>query len=541
MNIKKIVISVLCVIALFIPTYLAIASYVSTKDAPVSAQNVDRMEIADPNGEVFRLAASENGNDMVSLFHEMGETAVKREELPAQLLGQPFYKVTYFTGSKAVDYKYYFSADAQNCYFVDDLGSVYQIENSQAAKFVSTPYAVALYAESAAPILLNTNGQAIVPSSMEWNYRAANGSFISRGNLPTENNQLTYTMDGGIALNFSVQPDALGVKVYDGGTLIYDGSYDNISTIDVSESKTLSLVLDAHWYEDSSRGYYGQAAYQFKANVVAPAEFYLGRSEIEPGDFVVLTGINVADISKITFSSEPAINYTPTFFADGKYVHALIPISYELEDSKSYTFTIGYGITSQSINLTIKDKTFGKHSYDISATMVNAHRTPATIAAFDAAVKDVYSIADPTAYWSGKFLDYTEAKVMGGILVTGFGRYRTIKATGETYRMTGVDFYTYGSVDVPAVNNGRVVYVGNTDLTGKLVVIEHGYGLKSWYSHLNEISVSVGDTVTTSQSIGKTGSTGFIAATGVNMGMTVFNVPVSPYPLWDNGVEMYFD
>ena len=107
--------------------------------------------------------------------------------------------------------------------------------------------------------------------------------------------------------------------------------------------------------------------------------------------------------------------------------------------------------------------------------------------------------------------------------------------------MPGVDFYTYGSVDVPAVNNGRVVYVGNTDLTGKLIVIEHGYGLKSWYSHLNEISVSVGDTVTTGQSIGKTGSTGFIAATGVNMGMTVYNVPVCPYPLWDNGVEMYFN
>lgn len=540
MNIKKIVISVLCVIALFIPTYLAIASYVSTKDAPVSAKNVDRIEIADPNGEVFRLAASENGNDMVSLFHDMSESAVKRDELPAQLVGQPFYKVTYFTGTKTVDYKYYFSADAHTCYFVDDLGGVYQIDNSQAEKFVSTPYAAALYAEASAPTLLNTNGQAIVPSSMEWNYRAANGTFLSRSNLPTESEQLTYTMDGGIALNFSVQPDALGVKVYDGGTLIYDGSYDNISTIDVSESKTLSLVLDAHWYEDSARDYYGQASYQFKANVVAPAEFYLGRSEIEPGDFVVLTGINVADISKITFTAEPSINYTPTFFADGKYVHALIPISYDLEN-KSYTFTIGYGITSQSINLTIKDKTFGTHSYDISATMVKAHRTTATIAAFEAAVKDVYTIADPTAYWSGKFLDYSEAKVMGGILVTGFGRYRTIKATGETYRMTGVDFYTYGSVDVPAVNNGRVVYVGTTDLTGKLIVIEHGYGLKSWYSHLNEISVSVGDTVTTGQSIGKTGSTGFIAATGVNMGMTVYNVPVCPYPLWDNGVEMYFD
>ena len=52
--------------------------------------------------------------------------------------------------------------------------------------------------------------------------------YLGRDNLPTESNQdMVYTMDGGIALNFSVQPDALGIKVYDGGTLIYDGSYEN--------------------------------------------------------------------------------------------------------------------------------------------------------------------------------------------------------------------------------------------------------------------------------------------------------------------------
>ncbi|MBQ2766562.1 MAG: M23 family metallopeptidase [Clostridia bacterium] len=540
MNIKKIIISVLCVIALFIPTYLAIANYAMTKDDPVSAQRVDRMEIADPQGEIFKFAASDGGNDIVALFDEMSNTAVKRDELPAQLVGHPFYKVTYYTGKKSVDYKYYFSADAHNCYFVDDMGSVYQIEQAQAQKFVSTPYALALYNTSSVPSLVSTDGQTIAPNTVSWSYRAANGSFIERNNLTTETETLTYSMEGGIDLNFSVAPDALNVKVYDGGTLIYEGSYANISTIDLSESKTLSLHLDANWYEDSTRDYYGHATYQFKADIVAPAEFYLGRSEIEPGDFVVLTGINVADISKITFSAEPSINYTPKFFADGKYVHALIPISYELEH-KAYTFTIGYGITSQTINLSIADKTFGTHNYEISTTLVNAHRTPATIAAFENTMRDVYAVADSTHYWSGVFLDYRVNDVMGGILVTGFGRYRTIKATGETYRMTGVDFYTYGSVDVPAVNNGRVIYVGMTDLTGKTIVIEHGYGLKSWYSHLGETSVNVGDTVTTGQVIGKTGSTGFFSATGVNMGLTVYDVPVSPYPLWDFGVEMYFE
>ena len=103
--VKKLVISILCVLALFIPTYLAIGSYLITKDAPVDAKKVDRLDIADPEGQTFRIAAAEEGNDMVSLFNEMNERATKRDELPAQLVGEPFYKVTYHTGNKSVDFK----------------------------------------------------------------------------------------------------------------------------------------------------------------------------------------------------------------------------------------------------------------------------------------------------------------------------------------------------------------------------------------------------------------------------------------------------
>ena len=538
MNVKKLIISILCVVALFIPTYLAIGSYALNKDAPVSSKSVDRMEIADPNGDVFKLAASEAGNDIVSLFSEINKDAVKRDELPAQLVGTPFYKVTYITGKKSVDYKYYFSADAQNCYYVDDMGAVYQIRSEQAAKFVSTPYAMALYADSTVPALTTMSGEAISPASIAWNYRAADGKFIARSGLETVSDVRAYAMDGGISFAFSIVPDALAVKVYDGGTLIYDGSYDQIGTIDVSESKTLSFELDANWYEDNARGYYGQASYAFKADVVAPAEFYLGRSEVEPGDFVVLSGINVADISKISFSSEPAINYTPVFYADGKYVHALIPISYDLEYSPAYTFTVSYGITKQTINLSVKEKTFGTHSYDISATLVNAHRNQASLDEFNKLAAELCKTGDATRYFEGKFIDYEDLKWS---IITGIGRYRTINATGEVYRHQGVDFYTHTGVDVGAINNGRVIYTGTTSLTGKLVVIEHGYGLKTWYAHLSEVSVNVVDTVTTGQAIGKTGTTGFAMYSGVHLGMTVGNVPVSPYKTWESGVEIYFE
>jgi murein DD-endopeptidase MepM/ murein hydrolase activator NlpD len=86
------------------------------------------------------------------------------------------------------------------------------------------------------------------------------------------------------------------------------------------------------------------------------------------------------------------------------------------------------------------------------------------------------------------------------------------------------------------MESGVVSYVGTSDVLGKFVVIDHGYGLKTWYAHLSEISVKAGDNVTKAQSIGKTGNTGFTVENRIHISFTVGNVAVSPYPLWDEGV-----
>ena len=77
---------------------------------------------------------------------------------------------------------------------------------------------------------------------------------------------------------------------------------------------------------------------------LSPAEFaYLlrcdGQTEIEPGDFVVITAKNVDDPAAITFASEPDIGFTPTFFTDGDYVRALVPIDCAYTE-KSVKFNI---------------------------------------------------------------------------------------------------------------------------------------------------------------------------------------------------------
>ena len=47
-----------------------------------------------------------------------------------------------------------------------------------------------------------------------------------------------------------------------------------------------------------------------------------------------------------------------------------------------------------------------------------------------------------------------------------------------------------------------------------------------------------GDSVTKGTAVGKTGKTGFTKDNGVHVGMTVFDVPVSPYPAWETEIKI---
>ena len=70
-----------------------------------------------------------------------------------------------------------------------------------------------------------------------------------------------------------------------------------------------------------------------------------------------------------------------------------------------------------------------------------------------------------------------------------------------------------------------------------------GYGLKTWYYNLSEVTVSVGDAVETGDQLGVCGSSGFADFAdnagnggGVHLAMSVGNRFVDPTVTWAEGV-----
>ena len=295
------------------------------------------------------------------------------------------------------------------------------------------------------------------------------------------------------------------------------------------------MAVTAKGFDDTGRSCYGEATYAFNADVRAPAAFYLGQTSILHGEFVVITGKNVVDPSAITFTSAPEIEFEPVFFTDGDYVRALVPIKYSLTYSPSYTFTISYEGNDTTVTLNVEEKKYLGQQYDISAETIAATRNAATIEKFNTTVEPYLLQQTETRYFTPG-TPFLNAPTNSTSVRTGFGVYRTLTATGTVYQHEGVDYLVNSGTQVQACADGVVIYAGTQTLSGRTVIIDHGFGLKSLYCHMSSITVGEGDAVTAGTILGAVGETGFTSGLSLHFGLYVFDTPVCPYDLWEEGI-----
>ena len=535
---KKTVIFVLCIIALFIPTYMAIAYYISAQNAPIAERTVEKFTLRDIEGNefIFDKNSSENNDDkeLLSFFIDLNDSSKEVSELPKQMKNSKFYEGVYKTYNKDKIYKYYFTTNPEEAYYVDSNENAFRIDAKKAAEFLSMKYAESSFESAKEPTLTIMGNDVAEPTFMKWMYKVQQGKYSQTSFTGTNTTSDDVSVSGTFVLDFSTKPDYVNVKLKKGDEIIFDDVYENLTPSDIGEvNSKLDVEITAKWYEANEKDYYGEAKYSFIANVSAPAEFYLGKDTIEQGDVVVLSAKNIVNIEDIKFTSYPEINYKPEFFRDGDYVVALIPISLEWEYAEQYNFNLSAGGVNQNLTLNVTKKNVNKTpiTYYVDAEIVNRTRTEATLTAFEQAMKATVENNETTRYFDGNFIEPVSRSIR-----LGFWRTRKISSTGTSYTHTGVDYVVAAGDQVLATNKGKVVYVGEQIVSGRLVVIDHGCGIKSWYMHMDQISVNKGDIVEKGTVLGTVGATGFTSGLNLHYELTVNGVPVNPYILWNEGL-----
>ena len=523
-------------IAILVPSVVAIVYYSNNKNGEFISTAANTLTLKDTDGETytFEKEKSDSDNQMIELFLKMETNAQKCVSLPDSVATSPSFTATYKVADRETKFEYYLSRGADNAYYLDYSGNAYQIAAADAAEFLATPYAASIYSESKMPTMTLGGEYRVRPIAAQWMYKNSGGEFVATdvsGRLSDGSD--SYSLEGGIAMEFTKEPDNFTIKVTAGGEVIYNDLYSNIGSLHIDPGVSVEVQAEAKWYQDEEREYYGELSYKFSATVAEGAEFYPGVTSIDAGEFISITGVNIKDPTKVTFASEPDIGYTPTFVTDEdntKYVRALVPFDVNLA-AGTYKLTLGYSGTVQEIAIELKARTINTRPYDVDAATVAMYYTDATIANFETETASAAAKITPKKMWDGYFL---QGEGLGDITM-GYGHIRTIASADAKYNPTGVDYSAAAGKEVQAANGGVVVYSGIMELTGYTVIIDHGFGLKTWYYHMSEASVKEGATVKRGDVIGKTGKTGLTSQNGVHIGMSVCNVFVCPYSTWSDG------
>jgi murein DD-endopeptidase MepM/ murein hydrolase activator NlpD len=148
-----------------------------------------------------------------------------------------------------------------------------------------------------------------------------------------------------------------------------------------------------------------------------------------------------------------------------------------------------------------------------------------------ASIQSVCQNTEPRQLWEGPFLRMKNAAPMAL-----FGDHRTYlyggKPVGESIH-GGVDLASLVQASIEAANNGIVRFTGGMGIYGNSVIIDHGLGLATLYSHMSIIQVQPGQAVKKGDILGKSGMTGLAAGDHLHFGVAVHGQFVDPKEWWD--------
>jgi murein DD-endopeptidase MepM/ murein hydrolase activator NlpD len=250
-------------------------------------------------------------------------------------------------------------------------------------------------------------------------------------------------------------------------------------------------------------------------------------SSAQPGDVLLLQLTDAPPDARADWNGR-ALALFPT----GAGLAALIGIDLDTRPGP-----IGWRITRPSAAknggalaagvVTVQHRTFPTQPLTLPKGMVDLDApTLARVETEREEVKAVLAASAPERLWRGPF----RIPIEGGQPTGGFGLRRVINGQPRSPH-TGYDWAAPAGTPVLAANIGRVALVAEHFFAGRNVVLDHGLGLYTFYYHLTETRVAVGEMVAGGQVIGTVGATGRVTGAHLHFAVQLNGARVDPESL----------
>lgn len=97
----------------------------------------------------------------------------------------------------------------------------------------------------------------------------------------------------------------------------------------------------------------------------------------------------------------------------------------------------------------------------------------------------------------------------------------------------GLDLASTAAAPIIASNSAEVVFAGENGIYGQMLLLDHGWGIYSLYSHCSNLLLKQGDKVSAGEHIANTGTTGLALGDHLHFGVLIQGIEVLPQEWMD--------
>ncbi len=205
---------------------------------------------------------------------------------------------------------------------------------------------------------------------------------------------------------------------------------------------------------------------------------------------------------------------------DGYFV--LIPVEYKTKKNIINLLHVE-GNKKTNIALHVEQGNYKKETLKVNSKKVNPPKSEQNrIWKEYLESKKIYATFTKKRYWSKPFLLPLNSKI-----TSVYGNARVYNGSLKGFH-SGTDFRAPTGTKLKTVNDGVVVVASRRYYSGNAVIIDHGEGIYSSYSHMSKIAVKVGQKVKRGEVLGLSGATGRVTGPHLHFSIIIDSKKIDP-------------